>query len=254
MVSQRDGKLFIIDGQHRWEGAKARGDIAFLPCAVGSYASAREEAALFVAANRRRVAVNRMDLFRSALAAGEATAVTIDRLAREAGLVVGGSVKSQDLKAGEINCTGALYRALEQRGEEGLGLALRILGAAFAGQVLDYATPLLDAVLDLSRRVGEEALVKALASREAAKWVRDPAIAGLPGANERKAAIRRIIMVVVEHDADPPEPDDVDGNAPPLPTFLKPAETDWCTQCDQRRSGAQAAKCRSAFCKLKVAA
>ena len=31
LVSSRDGKLFIIDGQHRWEGARARGDIAFLP-------------------------------------------------------------------------------------------------------------------------------------------------------------------------------------------------------------------------------
>lgn len=38
------------------------------------------------------------------------------------------------------------------------------------------------------------------------------------------------------------------------PTNLRPAETAWCEQCDQRVSGAKAARCASPFCKVKVAA
>jgi hypothetical protein len=35
-------------------------------------------------------------------------------------------------------------------------------------------------------------------------------------------------------------------------TFLKPAETAWCDQCDQQVSGAHAGRCSSPFCKLKI--
>jgi hypothetical protein len=37
----------------------------------------------------------------------------------------------------------------------------------------------------------------------------------------------------------------------PLGTFLKPAEIAWCSQCDQRVSGAKAARCLSRWCSLK---
>lgn len=37
----------------------------------------------------------------------------------------------------------------------------------------------------------------------------------------------------------------------PRGTFLKPAEVAWCSQCDQRVSGAKAARCTSRWCSLK---
>lgn len=45
----------VIDGQHRFRAAEARGDIAELPCVVISEREAREQAESFVAINSRRV-------------------------------------------------------------------------------------------------------------------------------------------------------------------------------------------------------
>jgi hypothetical protein len=54
-VSRRpDGKLLIVDGQHRASAAKLRGDIPHLPCVITSFASAGDEAAAFVALNQMR--------------------------------------------------------------------------------------------------------------------------------------------------------------------------------------------------------
>jgi ParB-like chromosome segregation protein Spo0J len=85
LVASRDGGLYIIDGQHRWEAAKLRGDIQFMPCAVGNYTGSAEEAALFVAANRHRVRVNPMDMWRAAVAAGDEATVALERLVTAAG-------------------------------------------------------------------------------------------------------------------------------------------------------------------------
>lgn len=252
LVSARGGDLFIIDGQHRWHGAKARGDIAFLPCAVGTFGNAREEAALFVAANRKRVPMTQVDLFRAAVAAGDEVAVRAQQLLEAAGfeLARGGG---KSAKAGELNCPSAVLRLAEQSPDE-LGRALRILSDAFAGQIILFAAPLLRAVVQLIARhpgASSEAVTAILACRTADKWISLPAVQEVQG-SERERVLRRVIEAeLVPNQPEPAAP--VDSQTP-VPTFLKPAERAWCDQCDQSRSGAQAGACRSAFCKLKVAA
>jgi hypothetical protein len=66
---------------------------------------------LFVAANRHRVAVNRLDMWRAAIAAGDEDTVTIERLLADAGLRVAGNTHQGHLQPGELLCTKA-YTAL----------------------------------------------------------------------------------------------------------------------------------------------
>jgi hypothetical protein len=132
LVASRDGGLYIIDGQHRWEAAKLRGDIPFLPCAVGNYTGSAEEAALFVAANRHRVRVNPLDMWRAAIAAGDEATVTIERL------VAGAACRSPHAAPG-TSCSPASCCAprrsiprSDPRRRQARGLALVAIGTAFA--------------------------------------------------------------------------------------------------------------------------
>ena len=69
VVSRRgDQGLFVVDGQHRLQAAKMRGDIGQLPCVVATYASAQEEAAIFAQLNRQRTPLKALDIFKAALA------------------------------------------------------------------------------------------------------------------------------------------------------------------------------------------
>ena len=71
-VSKRpDDRLFVIDGQHRKAAAALRGDIAQLPCVVKRCTGPGEEARLFIAANRGRRQMSRLDDFRAAVGAGD---------------------------------------------------------------------------------------------------------------------------------------------------------------------------------------
>src|SRR3546814_1597119 len=52
IVSRRQGSLYVIDGQHRYEAAKLRGDIRDLPIVLFDFDDPKAEAELFVQANR----------------------------------------------------------------------------------------------------------------------------------------------------------------------------------------------------------
>jgi ParB-like chromosome segregation protein Spo0J len=54
VAKRDDGGLMVVDGQHRLEAARLRGDIEDLPCVVTAYRNAGDEAAAFVALNQQR--------------------------------------------------------------------------------------------------------------------------------------------------------------------------------------------------------
>jgi hypothetical protein len=139
LVASRDGGLYIIDGQHRWEAAKLRGDMQYLPCAVGNYTGSAEEAALFVAANRHRVRVNPTDMWRAAVAAGDEATVAIEQMLVGNGLSVARHPHHHQLQPGELLCTKALYAALRIHGADKLDLALVAIGTAFSDQVITHS-------------------------------------------------------------------------------------------------------------------
>jgi hypothetical protein len=57
-VSERDGKLWVMDGQHRKLAADKRSDIKMLPCMVFDLDSQQKEAGAFVGLNSQKTAVS----------------------------------------------------------------------------------------------------------------------------------------------------------------------------------------------------
>jgi hypothetical protein len=140
VVARRaDGGLYVVDGQHRLAAAKLRGDIWQLPCVVASFRNAAEEAASFVALNQQRRPLNRMQIYRAALAAGDEEAITIQRALDAAGLRIGTSPDLTIQKPGAITCLRGLEDCLRAHGFDALEWSLKALARAYPGEVLRYA-------------------------------------------------------------------------------------------------------------------
>lgn len=139
IVARRaDGGLYVVDGQHRLEAAKLRGDIWQLPCVVASYANAAEEAASFVALNQNRRPLGALDIFKAALLAGDEAAVTIRRALEETDLELARTSNNQCMAPGAVGNIGGLQRCLREHGETVLVAALDVLSQSYKGQVLRY--------------------------------------------------------------------------------------------------------------------
>lgn len=138
VAKREDGSLYVIDGQHRLAAAQVRGDIYDLPCVVIASASAHDEAVAFVAINRQRQALSRLDLFKAALAAGDSEAVVIQGALVNAGMTVATNSNYDSWKPGQVGAVGGLEHCLRQHGEKVLRTAVLAASIAFHGQVLRY--------------------------------------------------------------------------------------------------------------------
>lgn len=85
-VASRDGKLWVVDGQHRKLAADRRSDIQELPCLVFYVDHVKDEARAFVATNINRRNVSAVDKFRALLAAEDDAAVKAKDAIDAAGL------------------------------------------------------------------------------------------------------------------------------------------------------------------------
>lgn len=262
IVSRRDdGQHYVVDGQHRLAAAKMRGDIFQLPCVVAAYGTAADEAASFVALNQQRRALSALELFKAALAAGDEEATAILRCLEKAGLSLANSTNNQAMKDGQIGNVGGLQRCIREHGEIALATALRTLALAFPNQMLRYAGsifPGIAAVVSDELRIHkpiDELVDQAgciFGKVNQISWYKriQAAICEDHNLNRRRAAE----LVFRECWRNRNEQDLTNRTVLPPPTHLKPDEMAWCSQCDQRVSGAAAAKCASRFCSLKAKA
>lgn len=88
-VSERDGKWWVMDGQHRKLAADKRSDITSLPCMVFDLDSQQKEAGAFVGLNSQKTAVSGVDRFKAVIVAGDQSAATLEALLRTTGHKVG---------------------------------------------------------------------------------------------------------------------------------------------------------------------
>lgn len=144
VVSQRTDGLYVVDGQHRLAAARLRGDINDLPCVINSYASLSLEAASFVAINKQRRALNAMDTFRAALAAGDEAAIAAAELMADAGLSLAPHPNYVSWKPGMIYCAHTVQSGYKRYGRLVASSALCALSEAFDGQILQFAGKILD--------------------------------------------------------------------------------------------------------------
>ncbi|MCZ7482920.1 DUF6551 family protein [Rhizobium rhizogenes] len=148
VVSRRpDGSRVIIDGQHRWAAAVRRGDLLQLPCCLFTYGSPEDEARMFIVANRARKAMNRMDDFHAALAAGDEDALDIRRLVSEAGLAIARSTSSTAWKPGDVTFTSSIATALRRHGDAVVSAALTCMAEAYKGEPLTHGASIFGALV-----------------------------------------------------------------------------------------------------------
>jgi hypothetical protein len=259
MVARRqDGELYVVDGQHRLEAARLRGDIFQLPCVVAAYASAADEAASFVALNQQRRPLSALDLFKAALAAGDTEAVAVRQAITDAGLILSNHMNTVLMKPGAVCNIGGILRCYRRNGETVARAALAVLAQSYPNQVLRYAGTMFPGIVavvadEVRLRSAPAEIIETIAAivrgRTQEEWRRMfTASIGDAGGSMRDAA--ELVMRTAwrqRHFAAPaPSPRTVEAQC-------FPGEV-WCEQCDRRVSGTTAAACTSPFCKAKARA
>lgn len=264
VARRSDGGLYVVDGQHRLAGAIMRGDIAQLPCVVSQFDTPEAEAGAFVALNQQRRPLNALELFKAALVAGEPEAVEIRRCLDMAGLRLANSTNNQSMKAGQVGNIGGLQRCYRAYGDTVLSTSLRVLSRAYPQQVLRYAGSIFPGIVavvagELANRTAPDELLERLSAFIGAdpqhEWYRRFARALADDHMLKRSRASETVLRAAWVEMRQAQLGQVRAEVSGQPaTFLKPAETAWCEQCDQRVSGARAAACASAFCKLKAKA
>jgi hypothetical protein len=103
-----NGALFIINGRHRYEGAKLAGK-QWLPCDVYDIADRKREIEIFITLNTRIRKVPQGMLFMAEVAAGSHDAVMLNRLVQEAGLaIVDSNTSKETFAVPKLTCIAAL--------------------------------------------------------------------------------------------------------------------------------------------------
>ena len=122
------GRFALIDGQHRATAAKLIGK-AEVPAQI-VIADSRKQALAFAAVNGNVTRMSSLAVFRAALGAGDPEAVSLDALARSAGVrIMGYPVSIANMKPGDCIAPVVLRRARETHGPDVLRQALLALVA-----------------------------------------------------------------------------------------------------------------------------
>lgn len=119
VTPRANGGYWLIDGQHRTIAAKLRG-IEEVPAIVLQQLTPEEQARTFAGINGKRVSVNPYAIHHAMLAAGDETAVRIDRVCEAAGVVIPRYPKSsnQNLKPEECMALGEIKRGIKKYGDD----------------------------------------------------------------------------------------------------------------------------------------
>jgi hypothetical protein len=149
VARRSDGGLYVVDGQHRLAAARLRGDIWQLPCVVAAFAGAAEEAAHFVALNQQRRPLNKLQIFKAALAAGDEEARQVMAAIEGAGLKLASSTNLVSCGAGSVSNVGGLTACLKSHGRQALGASLAVLATSYPNQVLRYSGTLFPGIAEI---------------------------------------------------------------------------------------------------------
>ncbi|WP_288413812.1 DUF6551 family protein [uncultured Novosphingobium sp.] len=272
-------ELFVIDGQHRLEAAKLRGDIAQLPCVIAAYRTAADEAADFVQINKQRRALSKLEVFRAAVASGEPDALAILSAIEAAGLSLATHTNYASWKPGQLGAITGLEAAWKRYGDPANRAALDILAKAMPGQVLQYAGTIYPGIAawcadqigkgHLDSKSGK--MVTILSGKSQAQWRADVLRIQIDSGFALSSASVRVVQAAWTngHASAAPKPVPAAQTEPepkPAPKFaVAPAPKleigfmpdtrgdgrTFCGQCDQRVSAGVVTRCTSPWCKLR---
>lgn len=195
-VSRREDGRYVIDGQHRLAAAHLRSDVPHLPCCIATYEGPADEAAMFVAANRARRAINRLDDFHAALVAGDEDALDVDRVVRAAGLRVARKTGSQSWAPGEVAFTSSVQSVMGRHGERVVCDALSAIAKAFDGEVLSNGASvflgLTRLMINPPAGLDRERLLRSLNTFDMKGW--GSFVQGVKGGDARAMAMKTAIL------------------------------------------------------------
>lgn len=193
-VRRDGGDLYVIDGQHRLMAAKERGDVDQLPVVIVNLPSAESEAQLFVSFNRNRRPLKPLDIWKAALAAGDAETTSINGILRKHGLSVWSSSNNKNMRAGAVTNIGGLTKIYREQGAEQFEATVAVIAAAFGHEGLQYSATLFNGVAAIIAdecvathpvewRFGERAeqLATCLKARSQVRWYNGSMKAKLEG-------------------------------------------------------------------------
>jgi hypothetical protein len=166
--------FFVIDGQHRLQAAKMRGDIPHLPCIISTFGSIAEEAGCFVAVNSHRKRVTPLDTFRAQLASGDARAVEISEIIHSAGLSLAKHSNFTSWRPRQISAISGVRGSLVRFGPEVTRRALALVARAWPDEILQYSGRVLAGLYPLlanpPQPFNEERFLALLRSRKQSEW------------------------------------------------------------------------------------
>lgn len=197
VVSRRlSGELIVIDGQHRTMASRQRTDIPQLPCCVFSYAGPEEEARMFIAANRARKPMNRLDDFHAALAAADEDALEIQMLVTDAGLKITRNTASTAWQPREIAFTAGIASSIRKHGSPIVSAALTNMAEAFPHERLTHGGSIFLGLVKILSQPPEafdpDQLFEVLKQRTAEHW--GQIVTGLKGGDTRASAMRNAML------------------------------------------------------------
>lgn len=108
LVSVRTHSYFLVDGQHRWEGAKLREEIIELPCLAFEINDVKQEAIGFLAANTERRLPLMIHKFNALVAIEDPHALIVNELVKKSGRLIRSQTGKQF-----ISCIGDLMRCVK---------------------------------------------------------------------------------------------------------------------------------------------
>lgn len=106
VVAERNGKFFVVDGQHRVMAARKRSDIQDLPCVVFKTHEVKQEAKGFLTAQTQRKPVTAPEKFRALVAIQDPEAMVVQELLDQAGRIATDGGKA----ANSVSCIAALLK------------------------------------------------------------------------------------------------------------------------------------------------
>ena len=227
VVARRDdGRLFVVDGQHRLAAARLRRDVMQLPCVIFASAAPAEEADVFVKLNQERRPLSAYALYNAALATGDEAAIALDTILRQTGWSFVGGADTKALQPGQLNIVGRVRRWHGRNGDKRLRTVLDVLARAFRGQALQHPGFLFAAIAALITEHGEDLsshLLVDILARPQEEWHAEfHQRAARDGTGIEAAAVATIVAAYAEAISDDDE-DDTTPRDPASPRAREPA-------------------------------
>lgn len=167
VVSYRDGKWFVIDGQHRLYGAKKRfGDDYLMECKVIRGLAQSEESALFVKLNDSSKPLQYADKAKGLFYANDETIVSLTNICKKNGVELGIDDDKRAVSDGRITAIKALVVTYNKIGKEQTDRLVRLLNDTWDGAYSAFRQEMIKAVgyiLSLySRELDDSKFIKKL--------------------------------------------------------------------------------------------